>query len=685
MNVGSEEIQSIRQKYIKLLDDSENSTHEAKLLADDLFALDLTVYSKEYSFKSILYNAMAKSMIDDRISMHPEQMRILNKIELNDAMIISAPTSFGKTFCVFEYIVRNKPQNIVLVVPTLALVDEYRKKIIKKYKEKFSDYKIYTTLDSEKQYDFTKNNIFILTHDRVVQETNYTLIKSIDFLVIDEVYKLETDLKNERVLVLNMAYYYMAKIAKKYVLLAPFIKSVEDIEKLDKRPELYSSDYSPVVNEVKVVQIINEKDRERECKRILDNIGGKAKTLLYFPTVTGIYKYIKDIIKEEPVMTNIDDNIKFFIEWAKEEIHEDWGIITALERGYLIHNGQMPIGTRLFQMDFYENSNVYNRMLCTSTLLEGVNTTAENIIITKPSRQGGKSTKNFSAFDFFNLVGRTGRLYKHYLGKAYYIKGPNDIEYKKLDAVKSIRFELTEGSKDIDIQIGKIDGHEDVMKFLNEINIDINEYQESIGSKIRFDTVKKIYDEYKEKELILLKELQEFIDDNKKGRFPLINILYSIINQREDRLNVMIINKLLNKSRPKLKSVINQVMENSKCDIDYIITNTIRLKMGYIEHDFYTRILLIKFFMEKNNVKEELIKVLHDKVISSIEQLYFSDSICKKTLVDMGIYERDIDKIIKVIGDDFEDVNELKNRLIQNIDKLDGISFISKYVIKELF
>ena len=72
------------------------------------------------------------------------------------------------------------------------------------------------------------------------------------------------------------------------------------------------------------------------------------------------------------------------------------------------------------------------------------------------------------------------------------------------------------------------------------------------------------------------------------------------------------------------------------------------------------------------------------KVVNAIEQLYFSDSIQKKMLIDVGIYERDIEKIIKVIGNTFEDEIELKNKLIDNIDKLDNISFISKYVIRSL-
>ena len=114
--------QNLRDKFIRELDNAKSPTEKAKELADDLFSLDLTVYSKNYSFNSIIYNSFAVSEIDNNISMHPEQVEIISNIEKNDALIISAPTSFGKTFCIFEYIVKYKPQNIVLIVPTLALV-----------------------------------------------------------------------------------------------------------------------------------------------------------------------------------------------------------------------------------------------------------------------------------------------------------------------------------------------------------------------------------------------------------------------------------------------------------------------------------------------------------------------------------------------------------------------------------
>lgn len=378
--------QFLREQYIKSLDSAANPTQKARELADDLFSLDLTVYSSNYTFDSLIYSSMAKSILDGSVSLHPEQLQILNEITANDALIVSAPTSFGKTFCIFEYIAKARPQNIVLIVPTLALVDEYLKRVIKKYQTFFSQYKIHTHIDENRTYDFDQKNIFILTHDRVVQESTYAMIEKIDFLVIDEVYKLETDPSNDRVLVLNMAYYYLAQKAKKYVLLAPFIKSVENIEMLEKVPVFYSTLYSPVVNEVIPVNILRHNDRYPECQRLLSTLNPEDKTLIYFPTVTGIYKYVNEYIANEPLIDETDVPTQYFLAWAREEIHEEWCVIKAMERGYLIHNGQIPMGTRMLQLDYYESIGAYNKLLCTSTLLEGVNTTAKNIIITKPSR-----------------------------------------------------------------------------------------------------------------------------------------------------------------------------------------------------------------------------------------------------------------------------------------------------------
>lgn len=122
------DLQMARDEYIKEMDKAENKTKFAENNAESLYAIGLTMYSSLFSFESVLFNSFATSTLDDTISLHPEQLKVIEIIKENKGMIFSAPTSFGKTFVVFEYIARYKPQNVVMVVPTLALIDEYKRK-----------------------------------------------------------------------------------------------------------------------------------------------------------------------------------------------------------------------------------------------------------------------------------------------------------------------------------------------------------------------------------------------------------------------------------------------------------------------------------------------------------------------------------------------------------------------------
>lgn len=680
--------QNIRDQCIEYLAKSDDSTEAAKKIADKLFALDLTVYSKDFTLDSLLYNAFAQSQLDESVSMHPEQIQILNEIYLHNAIIISAPTSFGKTFCIFEYIARKMPHNIVLIVPTLALVDEYMKKIIRKYTVSFQTYKVHTQLDPEGKYDFSQKNIFILTHDKVVQDELYKLISDIDLLVIDEVYKLETDVSDDRVLVLNMAYYYLSKISKKYILLAPFINSIADIELLDKQPYFYKTEYSPVINNVITQELLSANDRYPQCQKLLQQINTDEKTLIYFPTVSGMYKYVSNYISNEPALNKLSNDIKSLIVWAKDEIHEEWSVVKALERGYAIHNGQMPLGIRLFQLNLYENHPNYNKLLCTSTLLEGVNTSAQNIVITKPSRKSDKNTNegNFSAFDFYNLVGRTGRLNQHYIGDAYYLKAPTDPPYKKIDAIKSIKFELTDDSKDIDIQKGNIDEHNDYIAFLSNLEITHEEYLKNIGSHFRFDTIKDLYFNYRSRKSEIINELQKLSEERIYGRGQLIKILYAICEGKEDSFRANLINNLINRNRPKIRTIVDEAMKYyASRGIDVIISTAIKLKTSYIEHQFYAKLIIIKYFMMIDKISQIYLDTLDSRVLGAIEQLYFSSSKQKKMLLDIGIYERDVEIIIKSIGNDFEDAFEMKKRLLDKFMYFkSNISYISIFIINNL-
>lgn len=684
INRKQNSVEEIRKSYIRKIDQNKKNI---QLFSDELFNLGLNMYSREYSLDSAIFNSFAISNIDERIVLHREQIKIINLIKDNSAVIVSAPTSFGKTFCIFEYIARFKPKNIVLIVPTLALVDEYLKKIIKKYSNVFNIYKTHINFDEKREYDFNKNNIFILTHDKVMECRFYNNIEKIDLLVIDEVYKLKTDSTNDRVLVLNMAYKYLADKCDKYVLLAPFIKDIEDRSILSKNPILYRSNFSPVVNKLIIQPVKNKQEKYDRTINLINEELKNQKNLIYFSMVTELSKFVSEKICKEFPLIKIENNLILnFLSWAKNEIHEDWYVVKAMERGFLVHNGQLPLGVRMMQIDLYENNPMYNNMLCTSTLLEGVNICSKNIIITKPCR----SKTDFDAFDFYNLVGRTGRLNKHYLGYAYYLKEPTDKEYVFDDAIKTIKFELTDSeSKDIDILNGNYESNEEFIEFLNNLRITYDDYIENIGYKYRFSTIKEIYKYYLLNYNSLIDKIEQMTKDKTKGRYHLICQLLKIIYYQTKinhtiNIDSKIISYSIHKHRYSIKYIVNKILEKNNENIDNLISNTIRLKYSNIEHDIYSKIKIINYFLKCSGCSEEITSVINTKILIPIESLYFSNSEIRKNLKSLGIYEKDIESIIKIIGEKEEDIDFLKKKLKDNYYKFNNLSFLSKYIIEQL-
>ncbi|MTV50630.1 DEAD/DEAH box helicase [Heliobacillus mobilis] len=686
--VHYDDLQTYRDEYIKKIDEARDKTKFVSENSQSLFSLGLTMYSKNYDFDSLIYNSFSLSELDENISLHPEQQKVINLINENKGIIFSAPTSFGKTFVVFEYIAKYKPKTVVLVVPTLALIDEYKRKIIKQFRGSFSEYNVYLSIDEEKNYNFEKNNIFIVTHDRVVNENTVAIFKRIDLLVIDEVYKLQKDEMNDRVLILNLAYYNMVKKSIKYILLAPFISGVKNLDQLEDTPKFYNTNFSPVVNKVITYDIIDDDDRIIYTDKILEKIPENENTLIYFPTVVEINNFIENttvLVNKKDLQAN--NILTDFVNWARTEIHEEWSLLKAIENGYLVHHGQLPLGIRMLQLDLFNHgNNMYNKMICTSTLLEGVNTNAKHIIITKPAR--GYNTGNFDAFDFYNLVGRTGRLYQHYLGLAHYIKGPRDPNFTKDEALKSIQFELTDDSIDIGINCNDYAKYPEFVNFLSTLKTDYETYKREVAAKCRFRTVLQLYNNYKKYRTELLSELHLQLNSNNRSKLGIIRCLYLIITGGKGykfSLLTFIINKLTYLKRMSIREIIEDTkLYYSKENINNLIGTTIRLKTSYIEYEFYNKISVIRFFMECESIDGRYIDIIHDKLLKNIEIIYYVKSPSKKMLKDMGIYDGDIDNIIRVIGDKYESISELQKAIKINIARLGHLSIISRYVINNL-
>ena len=101
--------ENLRKEREKALKSYLNSSEESF----DLEFLDLDIY---YSKKEELFDVLLKSQINPDFCLTMEQYEILSIMEENN-IFLSAPTSFGKTFIVLEFIKRHsqKLKNIKFI------------------------------------------------------------------------------------------------------------------------------------------------------------------------------------------------------------------------------------------------------------------------------------------------------------------------------------------------------------------------------------------------------------------------------------------------------------------------------------------------------------------------------------------------------------------------------------------
>jgi len=158
-----------------------------------------------------------KSPFLDNVYLHEEQQTISIELQSKRSVVLSAPTSFGKSLLIEELIASGIYKQLVIIQPTLALLDETRKKLLK-YRD---NYKIIVSTNQEP--DEYKGNVFLFTGERVVE---YAKFPPIDFFVIDEFYKLSLERDDDRAIALNQAFHKLLKLTNKFYLLGPMIKSI---------------------------------------------------------------------------------------------------------------------------------------------------------------------------------------------------------------------------------------------------------------------------------------------------------------------------------------------------------------------------------------------------------------------------------------------------------------------------
>ncbi|MCH7500351.1 MAG: DEAD/DEAH box helicase [Nitrospinae bacterium] len=376
----------------------------------------------------------------NRVDVNTFQKAFWEALNKYQNISISAPTSAGKSYLIKQWILEQISEEetlIVYVVPTRALIAEIKSDFQKALSEEIKSSKVNVTSFPLAQFSESgKPCIYVLTQERLQL---LLLIESINVgvLIIDEAYKLGD---SERGILLQ-------HVIEKATLANPSIKVIY-ISPQASNPEILlnndSNSFGSRFEDVTINQNLIWATQKRGKKWNLElcHPGGKENigeiTLPNTPSSPGLKLpmlahalgqsggniiYVNRPSDAEKTAEQICDLIGFanqiedqrlldLIELCQKVIHREYKLIEALKYGVAFHYGNIPLLIRE-EIEGLFKEGIIAYLVCTSTLVEGVNLPCKNIFIRSPKKGVGIP---MNSADFWNLAGRAGRWGKDFQG-----------------------------------------------------------------------------------------------------------------------------------------------------------------------------------------------------------------------------------------------------------------------------
>lgn len=348
---------------------------------------------------------------DEDVVFHRVQSQVYRYLLAGENVILSAPTSFGKSKIIDAMIATARYCNIAIIVPTLALIDETRRRLAR-----FSgSYKLVTHLSQQP----ADSNLFVLTAERLNAFAN---LPRIDLFVIDEFYKLGMHEDRDRMVALNEAFYKLHKGGGQFYLLGPNIDQIPRDAAGTLKARWMQTDFHTVVCEqTRVGGVGDDTDRLIALCSQLDE-----PSIIYCASPASVNKVARALVERGVGQTS--DIMNPAAAWIGENFHPDWVFVKCLQSGIGIHHGRLPRSLGQFVVRAF-NDEKLRFLVCTSTLIEGVNTKAKNVII----YDNKIARRDVDYFTFNNIKGRAGRMFQHFVGHVYLFADPPQEDLPMVD------------------------------------------------------------------------------------------------------------------------------------------------------------------------------------------------------------------------------------------------------------
>jgi hypothetical protein len=353
----------------------------------------------------------------DNVVFHRAQAEIYHELVSGSSVILSAPTSFGKSLIIDAAIASDKHNDIAVVLPTIALIDETRRRLTARFR---STYKLLTHPSQTRG----QRNIYVITQERAPL---FDELEKVTLYVIDEFYKLSPggDNNEERVTSLNHVFYKAIKAKRQFYLLGPNIAQIPP-----GFPERFSckfvrTDYATVVTERH--RVYPEPDEETALIDLCRKLAAANERTLIYCSSPGRVRTVSRWLMNAQILPK-QEMLSDAAAWIRQEYHNEWLLPDALEYGIGMHHGRVPRALAQYVVRQF-NAATLGFLVCTSTLIEGVNTKAKNVIILDDRLANAK----LDYFTFNNISGRSGRMSEHFIGHVWMFFDPPRDDLPKVD------------------------------------------------------------------------------------------------------------------------------------------------------------------------------------------------------------------------------------------------------------
>ena len=397
---------------------------------------------------------------DNPVVLNSFQKEVYSAFDDNQTITISAPTSAGKSFILLHllsnYIQQNPLAKMVYIVPTRALIQQVELDIREQFKRVSLQVEISSVPVLPDDYDHNAC-IFIFTQERLQWVLNENPTVIFDLIIVDEAHKIGDRARG--ILLQQILQQISYEKSTKFIFASPMSENPGVLFKVVK-PE---NNQKEIISEIVTVNqnlIWVSQTGSRTTKWNIDLLthgeklplgtinteritsptlrlpilayriaGGQKGNLLYVNGAADAEKVaiqLKSLVLEESPNFSPSQRITDLIKLIQKTIHPNYALIETLKAGIAFHYGNMPLAIRNEIEALFKLGDI-SFLVCTSTLIEGVNLPAKSIFIRGPKK--GNNTP-MDEMDFWNLAGRAGRQGKEFQGNIYCLDAGNSSVWK---------------------------------------------------------------------------------------------------------------------------------------------------------------------------------------------------------------------------------------------------------------